>query len=187
MTAAEIFRNDFRLIADLVPEGSRVLGLGCGPGSMLELLRRERAAEVRGVELSLAGVAACVARGLSVFQGDLDTGLNDFLDGSFDVVILSQTLQVVRHPKLVMEEMLRVGRLGIVSFPNFGYWRTRAKLSFTGRMPVNRSIPYSWYDTPNIHHTTIKDFRSFCVDVGAEVEREIALVAAPGESGRQIG
>jgi methionine biosynthesis protein MetW len=187
MTAAEIFRNDFRLIADLVPESSRVLDLGCGNGSLLELIRRERGAEVRGVELSLEGVAACVARGLSVFQGDLDTGLNDFLDGSFDVVILSQTLQVVRHPKLVMEEMLRVGRLGIVSFPNFGYWRTRAKLTLTGRMPVNRSIPYSWYDTPNIHHTTIKDFRSFARDVGAEVEREIALVAAPGESGRRIG
>ena len=187
MTAAELFRNDFRLIADLVPPGSRVLDLGCGDGTLLELLRRERSAEVRGVELSLEGVASCVARGLSVFQGDLDTGLNDFLDGSFDVVILSQTLQVVRHPKLVMEEMLRVGGLGIVSFPNFGYWRTRAKLTFTGRMPVNRSIPYSWYDTPNIHHTTIKDFRSFAQDVGAEVEREIALVAAPGESGRHVG
>jgi methionine biosynthesis protein MetW len=181
MTAAELFRRDFRLIADLVPHGSRALDLGCGDGALLELLRDERDATVRGIELSSDNVAVCIGRGLSVFMGDIDAGLADFPDGSFDVVVLSQTLQVVRHPRLVLEEMLRVGGRAIVSFPNFGYWRTRYSLAFRGRMPVNPSIPYSWYDTPNIHHTTIADFRDFVADVGASVEREIAL-----SNGREI-
>jgi methionine biosynthesis protein MetW len=182
MTAAELFRRDFRLIADLVPHGSRVLDLGCADGQLLELLRDERAAEVRGIELSPQNVSACIGRGLSVFMGDIDAGLSDFPDGSFDVVVLSQTLQVVRHPRLVLEEMLRVGGRAIVSFPNFGYWRTRYSLAFRGRMPVNPSIPYSWYDTPNIHHTTIADFHDFAQDVGARVEQEISLA-----EGKRIG
>lgn len=187
MTAAELFRRDFRLIADLVPHGSRVLDLGCGDGQLLALLRDERAAEVRGVEVSPEGVANCIARGVPVAMADLDAGLADFPDGSFDVVVLSQTLQVVRHPRLVLEEMLRVGGRAIVTFPNFGYWRTRAFLAFRGRMPVNPSIPYSWYDTPNIHHTTITDFRDLVRLLGAQIELEIALKGAPGESGRPVG
>jgi methionine biosynthesis protein MetW len=186
MTAAEILRGDLALIAELVPEGSRALDLGCGTGELLDLLRRERGAFVRGVELELDNVATCVARGLSVFQGDLDQGLADFRDSSFDVVVISQTLQVVRHPLLVLQEMLRVGERGIVSFPNFGYWRTRATLALRGRMPVNRSIPYTWYETPNIHHTTICDFRDFAAAAGAQVERQIALKGAPGENGREV-
>lgn len=182
MTAAELFRRDFRLIASLIPRGSRVLDLGCGDGELLQLLRDECSAEVRGVELSPEGVAGCIARGIPVAMADLDAGLADFPDRSFDAVVLSQTLQVVRHPRLVLEEMLRVGGTAIVSFPNFGYWRTRFSLAFRGRMPVNPSIPYAWYDTPNIHHTTLKDFRDFAADVGATIEREVALA-----NGREIG
>jgi methionine biosynthesis protein MetW len=177
VTAAEILRRDLVLIAELVPDGARVLDLGCGDGTLLELLRDECGATVRGVELSPEGIAAAIGRGLSVFMGDIDEGLSDFPDGSFDVVVLSQTLQVVRHPRLVLEEMLRVGRRAIVSFPNFAYWRARTSLALRGRMPVNESIPYSWYDTPNIHHTTLKDFRDFARSVGAEVEQEISLAA----------
>jgi methionine biosynthesis protein MetW len=185
MTPTELFRRDFRLIADLVPGGARVLDLGCGDGELLALLRDRRAATVRGVELSPDGVAACIARGVPVTMADLDDGLGDYPDRSFDIVVLSQTLQVVRHPRFVLEEMLRVGGRALVSFPNFGFWRTRATLSLRGRMPVNPSIPYAWYDTPNIHHTTIKDFRDFCRDVGATVEHEIALKGAPGENGHR--
>jgi methionine biosynthesis protein MetW len=186
VTPSEKVRADYALIADLVPEGARVLDLGCGDSALLDLIRREKDAFVRGVEIHGADVALAIARGLSVFQGDLDEGLADFPDASFDVVILSQTLQVVRYPRLVLEEMLRVGTRAIVSFPNFGYWRTRTRLFFTGHMPVNRSIPYQWYDTPNIHHTTIKDFARLVDAVGGRVVRSIAFEGAPGESGRIV-
>lgn len=181
MTAAELFRRDFRLIAEQVPRGACVLDLGCGDGRLLELLRDECDATVRGIELSADGVVACIGRGVPVTMADLDAGLEGFPGGGFDVVVLSQTLQVVRHPRLVLEEMLRVGGRAIVSFPNFGYWRTRFGLAVHGRMPVNPSIPYSWYDTPNIHHTTISDFKDFAEDVGARVERVIALA-----NGREV-
>lgn len=187
MTPSELLRGDQRLIAELVPEGARVLDLGCGDGVLLERLRDEHGASVRGVELELERVARCVERGLSVIQGDLDGGLPLFADDSFDVVVLSQTMQVVRRPRLVLSEMLRVGHRGVVSFPNFAHWRNRAHLALRGRMPVSPSIPYTWYETPNIHHTTIKDFRDFCADVGAEVEREIPLVSGGnGGPGRVV-
>lgn len=175
MTAAELLRPDFRLISDLVPHGARVLDLGCGDGRLLEMLRTEREAFVRGVELSVDDVAACLRRGLSVVQADIDEGLAGFADDSFDLVVLSQTVQQTRRPKLVLEEMLRVGRRGIVTFPNFGHWRVRGYLLVKGRMPVSEHIPYQWYDTPNIHLTTIKDFREFCATNGAVIEREVAL------------
>lgn len=176
MTPRDLLRSDQRFIADLVPEGARVLDLGCGDGTLLARLRDERGAVVRGVEIDLANIAACVERDVPVFQGDLDEGLTDVPDGRFDVVILSQTLQVVRRPRFVLQEMLRVGARSVVSFPNFGHWRVRAHLGFHGRMPVSDAIPYSWYDTPNIHHTTIADFRDFSADCGAMIEREIAFV-----------
>ena len=178
MTAADIMRADLRLITGFVSPGSRVLDLGCGDGSLMAHLRDERGCDVRGIELAPAEIAAAIARGLSVVQADLDEGLAGYPDGSFDAVILSQTMQVVRKPALVLREMLRVGTRGIITFPNFGYWRVRGYLAFRGRMPVSESIPFSWYDTPNIHHTTIKDFRDFVAANGGMIEREVPLVAA---------
>lgn len=177
MTAQELLRTDFALISSLVPERARVLDLGCGDGELLALLRERNGAHVRGIELDFANVAACVERDIPVIQADLDQGLAGFPRGSFDVVVLSQTLQVVKKPVLVLREMLRVGKRGVILFPNFGHWRVRGYLALRGRMPVSRSIPYTWYDTPNIHHTTIKDFRDFAAANGAVVERELPLAA----------
>jgi methionine biosynthesis protein MetW len=176
MSPADLLRSDLRLITRLVPEGSRVLDLGCSDGSLIAHLRDERGCDVRGIELDASNIAAALGRGLSVVQADLDEGLAVYRDRSFDLVILSQTLQVMRKPALVLREMMRVGSRGIVSFPNFGYWRVRGFLMLRGRMPVSRSIPYTWYDTPNIHHTTLKDFRDFVTDNGGIVETEIPLV-----------
>ncbi|KAF0208489.1 MAG: methionine biosynthesis protein MetW [Actinomycetota bacterium] len=177
MTAAQFLRSDLRFIGELVPTGSRVLDLGCGSGDLLAYLRDERDCTVRGVELSAPDIATAIGRGISVVQDDLDRGLAGFADGSFDIVILSQTLQIVRNPALVLREMLRVGRRAVLSFPNFGNWRVRGYLAFRGRMPVSRSIPYSWYDTPNIHHTTLKDFRDFVSANGGVILRELPLAA----------
>ena len=185
MTTTELLRGDLRLVASLVPEGSRVLDLGCGDGALLAHLRETRGCSVRGVELSREGIVSCVSQGIPVVQADLDGGLADLTDASFDTVVLSQTLQVVRRPDRVLGEMLRVGRTGIVSFPNFAHWKARGYLALGGRMPVSRAIPYPWYDTPNIHHTTIKDFRSLCDAIGATVLDEIALVSR-GDSVRRV-
>lgn len=186
MTPRDLLRADQRLIADLVPQGARVLDLGCGDGALLERLRDERGAVVRGVEIDLDDIAKCIERDVPVYQGDLDQGLSDIPDHRFDVVILSQTLQVVRRPRLVLQEMLRIGKRGVVSFPNFGHWRIRGHLALRGRMPTTEAIPYSWYDTPNIHHTTIADFRDFVSDCGAIVEREIAFVGRENDRMRIV-
>jgi len=182
VTVTELLRADLRSIRDLVPEGSRVLDLGCGDGALLAHLRDEKRCFVRGLELTPEGVVACLRRGLSVVQADLDEGLGGYPDDSFDLVVLSQTLQVVRRPAFVLREMLRVGHRGIVSFPNFGHWRVRGYLALRGRMPVSRSIPYTWYETPNIHHTTLKDFREFVEANGGRVDRELPLHMADGRA-----
>lgn len=168
-------RIDLRFITRLVDKGSSVLDLGCGDGELMELLARERQATVRGVEISEEGVYRCISRGLSVDHSDLDQGLEDYPDGSFDYVILSQTLQAVHKPRLALLEMLRVGRQGIVSFPNFGYWQARLDLAIRGRMPKTDDLPYEWHNTPNIHLTTIQDFLDLCKSEGIKVEQSVYL------------
>jgi methionine biosynthesis protein MetW len=170
-------RIDLLLIENMVEQGSRVLDVGCGDGTLLKRLADHRGVDARGIELSREGVNLCVAKGLSVIQGDADTDLSEYPDDVFDYVILSQTLQATRNPRRVMEHMLRIGRRAIISLPNFGYWRMRAQLVFKGRMPVTSHLPYTWYDTPNIHFCTIRDFVSLCDEVGAQIERAQALDA----------
>ena len=168
-------RNDLQLVADMVDHGARVLDLGCGDGALLGLLADTRSVDARGLELSQGGVNLCVARGLSVIQGDADTDLATYPDDAFDYVILSQTLQAVRRPKAVLENMLRIGRRAIVSFPNFGHWRVRLELGLRGRMPVTETLPISWHETPNIHFCTIRDFLDLAGEIGATIERGIVL------------
>jgi methionine biosynthesis protein MetW len=168
-------RPDLDLVAELVPPGSRVLDLGCGDGALLEHLMRERGCEGHGVELSDDGFDACVARGVPVLQADIDGGLGEFDDGAFDLVILSQTLQATRRPRLVLQELFRVGRAGVVSFPNFGHWRLRTALTLHGRMPTSGLLPYTWHETPNIHLCTIVDFERLAGELGLQVRTRIAL------------
>jgi methionine biosynthesis protein MetW len=168
-------RRDLRLIAEMIEPHSRVLDIGCGDGALLAYLAREKAIDARGIELSQSGVNACVRHGLSVIQGDADRDLEVFPDAAFDVVVLSQTLQATRQPRVVLEELLRIGRRAIVSVPNFGFWRVRLSLLFRGRMPVTELLDNSWYDTPNIHLCTIRDFVVLCDEVGARIERSQTL------------
>ena len=169
-------RVDHLLVAAMVEPQSRVLDVGCGDGELLKLLEA-RGVDGRGIELSREGVNECVAKGLAVIQGDADTDLVDYPDDSFDYVILSQTLQATRHPRRVLEHMLRISRCAIVSFPNFGHWGIRLRILLGGRMPRTDNLPYSWYDTPNIHFCTIKDFRDLCTAIGVKMERAVALNA----------
>jgi methionine biosynthesis protein MetW len=168
-------RIDLLVVADMVAPKSRVLDVGCGDGTLLRLLAEERGVDARGIELSQSGVNDCVAKGLSVIQGDADTDLADYPDDAFDYVVLSQTLQATRHPRLVLENMLRIGRHAIVSFPNFGNWRIRTQIALKGRMPVTKSLSAAWYETQNIHFCTIRDFIALVDEIGAKTERSIAL------------
>lgn len=175
MTLSATSRLDHLLIADMVERGARVLDVGCGDGALLQLLAEQRDVDGRGVELSQRGVNECVAKGLSVIQGDADADLIDYPDDGFDYVILSQTLQATRRPREALENMLRIGQRAIVSFPNFGYWRVRAQLAMRGRMPVTGNLSYKWHDTPNIHLCTIRDFVELVEELGARIERGVAL------------
>jgi len=168
-------RVDLQRIADMVGPNTRLLDVGCGDGALLDYLVHEKGVDGRGIEISTAGVNACVTQGLSVIQGDADTDLNHYPDDAFDFVILSQTIQATRNPRDVLENMLRIGKKAIVSFPNFGYWRVRLGLLFFGHMPITKALPYDWYDTPNIHQCTIKDFVRLCDRLGITIERSIAL------------
>ena len=175
-------RPDLQVIAEHIAPGSRVLDVGCGDGALMAALRDGLGVDARGLEIDGANVAAAVARGLSVVQGDADRDLADYPDGSFDYAVLSQTLQTTRAPALVLEQLLRIGARAFVSFPNFAHWRVRLSLLTGGRMPVTRLLPERWYDTPNIHHLTVDDFRAFTAERGVAVERAWFL-AGSGRTG----
>lgn len=168
-------RPDLAAIAEMIAPNTRVLDVGCGDGALLEYLTRARGVDGRGIELSQQNVNHCVARGLSVIQGDADTDLAEYPSQVFDVVILSQTIQATGEPKKVLDDLLRIGRRTIVSFPNFGYWRVRLSLLFNGRMPRTHALDHAWYDTPNIHLCTIADFTALAHGCGAEIERALAI------------
>ncbi len=176
-------RLDYELIESLVPDGARVLDLGCGDGALLDELRERKGCEGRGIEIDEEAVLACVERGVAVYQGDMLEGMSFYRDRQFDVVVLSQTLQQTLRPPEVIREMLRVGRCAIISFPNFGHWRVRLRLLFEGRMPRTPLLPYEWFDTPNVHLCTVRDFRAFCRTEGLDVVRQTFLT--PG--GRRVG
>lgn len=154
-------RPDFAAIAAWIPQGASVLDLGCGDGALLDYLKNTRQVRGYGVEIDDQNILCCIERGVNVIQGNLDEGLSGFEDNAFDFVILSQTLQATRHTEALMKEILRVGREGIVSFPNFGHWKNRMQV-LLGNMPVSRELPYQWYDTPNVHLCTLDDFENLC-------------------------
>jgi methionine biosynthesis protein MetW len=163
-------RPDLAVIAQNVAPGSKVLDVGCGDGSLMLALRDERGCDARGLEIDPANVAQCVSKGLSVIQGDADTDLAFYPDGAVDYAILSQTLQTTMRPRLVLEELLRIGRKAFVSFPNFAHWRVRLSLLWGGRMPVTPQLPVAWYETPNIHFSSIDDFRALVREMDVKVE-----------------
>jgi len=168
-------RIDLQLIADMIAPQSRVLDVGCGDGALLDHLVHAKGVDGRGVEISQAGVNACVAQGLSVIQGNADTDLKDYPSDAFDYIVLSQTLQATRKPHQVLRQLVRIGRRAIVSFPNFGHWRVRWQLLTRGRMPVTDSMPLQWFDTPNIHFCTILDFMGLCDELGIVVEQGLVI------------
>jgi methionine biosynthesis protein MetW len=169
-------RPDLAIIAQNVAPGSRALDVGCGDGALMAELRDTLQVDARGLELDPHNVALCVGKGLSVMQGDADADLADYLDASFDYAILSQTLQTTKRPDQVLDELLRVGRRAFVSFPNFAHWKVRASLLWNGRMPVTRLLPIAWYETPNIHHVTVRDFRELVAEKHYRVEGEWFLL-----------
>jgi len=169
---------NYKIILNLVEEGSKVLDLGCGSGELLKMLKENKNVRGRGVEINEINVVKCIENGVSVFQGDIDEGLKEYQDKSYDYVILNQTLQCTHRPDYVIQEMLRVGNKIVISFPNFAYWRVRFHLFFKGTMPKSKVLPFEWFDTPNIHLLTIKDFREFCKVRDISIEKEILTIRA---------
>lgn len=168
-------RADLQMIAEWIEPNSHVMDLGCGNGSLLKHLQETKKVSGYGVELNPAMIPQCIANGVNVIQTNLDKGLDHFDSDAFDYVVLSLTLQAMRNPKALLEEMLRVGKQGIVTFPNFAYWRNRLQIAFGGFMPVSKELPYKWYDTPNIHLCTIQDFHALCEQLGFKIESSIAV------------
>jgi methionine biosynthesis protein MetW len=168
-------KNEFKIIANLLPPQSRVLDVGCGDGTLIKVLINEKNIDARGIELGKKNVKECISKGLSVIEGNAETELSQFPDKAFDFVILSQTLQAFYTPQNVLKQLLRIGHRVIISIPNFGYWQIRAKLLFFGKMPVTKSLPYSWHDTPNLHMCSIKDFYQFCEKKEIKIDRVIGI------------
>lgn len=158
----KILRNDLLFISKLIKENEKVLDVGCGNGNLIEYLLKEKNVDCKGVEIELKNVNLCLKKGLSVVQGDANFDLNDFSENLFSTVILSQTIQATIYPEIVIKNLIRVGKRAIISFPNFGFWRVRRDFLFKGKMPKNNILPYSWYDTPNIHLCSMRDFQEFC-------------------------
>ncbi len=173
----QLIRADRDLITEIIPRDSQVLDLGCGDGSLLARLIKKKGVKGCGIDIDEHNLILCVEQGLSVSQDDLDEGLGDFLDDSYDYVILNQTLQVIKKPDKIIREMLRVGRFGIVGFPNFGHWFLRMNLLFRGKMPKSKILPFEWYNTPNIHPLTIRDFKDFCLSENISIIREEYFIA----------
>jgi methionine biosynthesis protein MetW len=173
--ANPLARYDLQIIADWIAPNSKILDLGCGDGRLLKHLQLSKNTTGYGLELSSESVVKCIAQGVNVIQSNLDEGLSQFDDNSFDTVILSLTLQAMHKPKTLLREMLRVGEQGIVTFPNFAYWRNRLQLASSGIMPVSKELPFKWYDTPNIHLCTIQDFALLCAQLSFKIEASIAV------------
>src|SRR6266851_9824760 len=168
-------RSDYAIISELVLPNTRVLDVGCGDGELLQWLAENKGVDARGIEIAGSKVQRAIARGVSVYQGDIDQGLNDYPDQAFDYVILSQTLQETRQPLKVLREMLRVGRRAIVAFPNFGHWAVRMSMLFSGKAPKTKLFPHNWYDSPNIHVLSVDDFESLAARENLKVERRYCL------------
>ena len=166
---------EFKIISNLIPNQARILDVGCGDGSLIQSLIQEKDIDARGIELEEENVKKCISKGLSVIEGNAENELGQFPDKSFDFVILSQTLQAFYNPENVLDHLLRIGKYVIVSIPNFGYWKVRTSLLFFGRMPVTKSLPNTWYNTPNLHMCTIKDFYEFCGNKNIKIEKIIGI------------
>ena len=168
-------KKEFKVIADLLPKNVRVLDVGCGDGSLMNHLIKEKNIEARGLELKKENVTKCIFKGLPVIEGNAETELHQFPNQSFDFVILSQTLRAFYNPEKVLKDLLRIGKSVIISIPNFGYWKVRTSLLFFGKMPVTKTLPNSWYNTPNLHMCTIKDFFHFCVEKNIKIKTAIGI------------
>ena len=168
-------KQEFQIISDLIEKNTRVLDVGCGDGTLMEYLKHNKKIDIRGIEISKDNVQKCLSKGLAVIEGDAEKDLLQFPDSSFDFVILSQTLQAFLSPEIVIKELLRVGKKAIVTIPNFGFWKVRLHLLFKGTMPITKNLPNEWYNTPNLHVCTIKDFYNFCENREIKLDKSLAL------------
>ena len=168
-------KQEFQIISDLIEKNTRVLDVGCGDGTLMEYLKHNKEIDIRGIEISKDNVQKCLSKGLAVIEGDAEKDLLQFPDSSFDFVILSQTLQAFLSPEIVIKELLRVGKKAIVTIPNFGFWKVRLHLLFKGTMPITKNLPNEWYNTPNLHTCTIKDFYNFCENREIKLDKSLAL------------